>query len=209
MRFFAFRGRGHHGAEFLEEIAREFLGRRIDQTPAELGELAADLRIDRVSQDCGFTIRFECDFRAAFGKTGSAARTCSRVMSKSMMSLLSVIPASLVLNVRRATGWAFGRLASAAGSRISTCVIPGPRQPADGEQAVGAGLHRDPEAFPAAVGGLPLEVLHGGVGDRMDEEVDRAETEIGFRGDFSHHQVRAVRLQFVEQAKRGFAGSWS
>ena len=50
---------------------------------------------------------------------------------------------------------------------------------ADGKEAVGAGLHRHPEALTAAVGRLSLEILHRGVGDRVDEEVDRAELLLG------------------------------
>jgi hypothetical protein len=44
-----------------------------------------------------------------------------------------------------------------------------------GQEAVGARLHGDAEALAAAVGGVALEIFHGGVGDRVDEEVDRAE----------------------------------
>src|SRR5262245_19188439 len=61
-------------AEAREELSCELARGRVDQPAAELRDLAADVRLDRVGEDRGVgAIRAECDVGAALGETGNAA----------------------------------------------------------------------------------------------------------------------------------------
>ena len=56
-----------------EELVGELLGGRIDQPRAELRELAADLRVDRVGRARVRAVGGEMHVRAALGEAGDAA----------------------------------------------------------------------------------------------------------------------------------------
>ena len=59
--------------EIGEKFVGEFLGRAVDQALAELGELAADLRLDIVGQQRAAILLGQRDRRAALGEAGDAA----------------------------------------------------------------------------------------------------------------------------------------
>ena len=63
----------HRCGEFREEIVGHFLGRAVDQPLAELGELAADLRLDIIGQQRAAILVGQSDTRAALGEAGDAA----------------------------------------------------------------------------------------------------------------------------------------
>src|SRR5438034_10830929 len=68
----------HRFGEISEELVGQFLGRAIDQALAELGELAADLRLDIIAQQ-GTAILFgERHGGATLGKAGDAALAFAR-----------------------------------------------------------------------------------------------------------------------------------
>src|ERR1700674_1617957 len=66
--------RGVYGRrEFLEEIVGELFRCAVDQTLAELGELAADLRLDIVAQHRAAVLWRQRHDRTALGEAGDAA----------------------------------------------------------------------------------------------------------------------------------------
>src|SRR6185437_3261560 len=70
----------HIGGEILEKIVSDLLGRAIDQTLTELGELAADLRLDVVSKQRTAILFRQRDGRPAFGKAGNPAVALARYL---------------------------------------------------------------------------------------------------------------------------------
>src|SRR5258707_9447815 len=68
------RGRGNCLAEFLEKLAGELFRGGIDQARAELGKLAADLRLHLVVQGGGAGGFSQMDDSAALGEAGWPAR---------------------------------------------------------------------------------------------------------------------------------------
>ena len=66
---------GDRGDEAPEEVFGHLAGDRVDQARADLRQLAADMRLDGISQyGCG-VILGEVDLGAALGETGDAAGT--------------------------------------------------------------------------------------------------------------------------------------
>src|SRR5262245_12660414 len=63
---------GDRNRELGEEIVGGLLGRAVDQALAELGKLAADLRLHVVGEQCAPVLVGERHFGAALGKTGDA-----------------------------------------------------------------------------------------------------------------------------------------
>src|SRR6185312_7210232 len=70
--------RRNRGGEILEKVVGDLLGGAVDQALAELGELAADLRLDVVGEQRAAVLFGERDRRTAFGKTGDAALAFAR-----------------------------------------------------------------------------------------------------------------------------------
>src|ERR1700722_15835961 len=60
----------HRLGEIREKLIRQFLGRTVDQALPELGELAADLRLDIVLQKRTAILLRQCHGGAALGKAG-------------------------------------------------------------------------------------------------------------------------------------------
>src|SRR5580658_4203632 len=65
--------RAYGSGKILEELVGHFFGRAVDQPLAKLRELAADLRLDGVAQQCTTVLRQQLDGRATLGKAGDAA----------------------------------------------------------------------------------------------------------------------------------------
>ena len=63
---------GHHVCEGLEELCREFLGRALDQTAAQLGDFPANIGFGRVLQKRRAILFHQRYIRAAFGVACSA-----------------------------------------------------------------------------------------------------------------------------------------
>src|SRR3984893_9312920 len=63
------------GGEFLEELVGQLLGRRVDESSAELRQLAAHFRLGLVSHQRAFAVIREMHGRAAPGVARNAART--------------------------------------------------------------------------------------------------------------------------------------
>src|SRR5215467_264813 len=63
----------HCRGEFREEVVGGLLRRAVDEALAELGELAADLRLDVIGQQRAAVLVGERHLGAAFGKAGDAA----------------------------------------------------------------------------------------------------------------------------------------
>ena len=75
-RSFCGAGRGADDfAEGFEEIVRHFLRGRVDQARTDLRELAADLSIHLVFEQCAAIGFGKRNFRATLGKSGSATFT--------------------------------------------------------------------------------------------------------------------------------------
>src|SRR5262245_9197561 len=64
--------------EIGEELVGQFLGGTVDQALAELGELAADLRLDVVAQERAAVLVGERHGGAAFGEAGNPALALAR-----------------------------------------------------------------------------------------------------------------------------------
>src|ERR1700688_327983 len=68
------RSTGRHGrGKILEKIVSDLLGRTIHQALAELGELAADLRLDIIGEQRAAILFGQLDRSAALGEAGNAA----------------------------------------------------------------------------------------------------------------------------------------
>src|SRR5258708_39657428 len=63
----------HRLGEIREKFVGQFLGRTVDQPLAELGELAADLRLDVVGQQSAAILFGQCHRRATLGEACNAA----------------------------------------------------------------------------------------------------------------------------------------
>src|SRR3990172_5075218 len=63
----------HQGCELLEELAGELLGGGVDQPPAELRELAADIGLGLVAQEGAGAVIRETDGGAPLGVAGDPA----------------------------------------------------------------------------------------------------------------------------------------
>src|SRR5215831_13964721 len=66
------------GGEFLEELVRHLLGGAGDQPLAQLGELAADLRLDIVGEQGAAVLGGEHDLSTALGEARNAALAFAR-----------------------------------------------------------------------------------------------------------------------------------
>src|SRR6185437_5055563 len=64
--------------EIGEELVGQFLGRAVDQALTELGQLAADLRLDVVAQKRAAVLVGERHGRTALGKAGDATLALAR-----------------------------------------------------------------------------------------------------------------------------------
>src|SRR5260221_9811219 len=64
--------------EIGEEFVGQLLGRAVDQALAELGQLAADLRLDVVAEQRAAVLVGERDGGAALGESGDAALALAR-----------------------------------------------------------------------------------------------------------------------------------
>ena len=61
-------GLRHRASEFIEELIGHFLGRAVDEPLAQLGELAADLRIDVIGKLGAAVLRRQRDCGTALGR---------------------------------------------------------------------------------------------------------------------------------------------
>src|SRR5580698_2168881 len=68
----------HRLGEIREKLIRQFLGRTVDQALPELGQLAADLRLDIVAQQRAAVLFGQRHRGAALGKTGDPALAFAR-----------------------------------------------------------------------------------------------------------------------------------
>src|SRR6476620_11373684 len=68
----------HRLGKIGEELVGQFLGRAIDQALAELGELAADLRLDIVAKQRAAILLGQRDDGAALGKGGNPSLALAR-----------------------------------------------------------------------------------------------------------------------------------
>src|SRR6202012_2534966 len=68
----------HRPGEIGKELVGQFLGRAVDQALAELGQLAADLRLDVVGQQRAAILVGERHRCAALGEAGNAALALTR-----------------------------------------------------------------------------------------------------------------------------------
>src|ERR1700675_4225796 len=69
------RGFSNDGGEFLEELVGQLLGRRVDESTAELRQPAAHFCLGLVSHQRAFAVVREMHGRAAAGVARDAART--------------------------------------------------------------------------------------------------------------------------------------
>src|ERR1700722_18468241 len=68
----------HRLGEIREKLVRQFLGRAVDQALPELGELAANLRLDIIGQERAAILVGQRHRRAALGKAGHPALALAR-----------------------------------------------------------------------------------------------------------------------------------
>src|SRR6267378_6345424 len=70
----------HRLGEIRKKLIGQFLGRTVDQPLPELGELAADLRLDIVSQERAAILVGQSHRRAALGEAGDTALAFARYL---------------------------------------------------------------------------------------------------------------------------------
>src|SRR6476660_3452694 len=68
----------HRLGEIGEKLISQFLGRTVDETLTELGELAADLRLDVVGQQSATVLFGQCHCRTALGEPCDTALAFAR-----------------------------------------------------------------------------------------------------------------------------------
>src|ERR1700737_2399444 len=68
----------YHLGEIREKLFGQFLGRTVDQPLTELGQLAADLRLDVVGQQSAAVLFGQCHRRATLGEAGDTALAFAR-----------------------------------------------------------------------------------------------------------------------------------
>src|SRR6267378_5019022 len=68
----------HRLGEIGKELIGQFLGRTVDQALSELGQFAADLRLDIIAQQRAAVLFRQAHGGAALGETGDAALAFAR-----------------------------------------------------------------------------------------------------------------------------------
>src|ERR1700751_2644050 len=85
--------------EIGEELVGQFLGRAVDQALAELGQLAADLRLDVIAEQRAAILVGEPHGGAALGKAGHAALAFARDLVA--VGRVEIAQSDLALEARR------------------------------------------------------------------------------------------------------------
>src|SRR5580704_8657276 len=85
--------------EIGEELVGQFLGRAVDQAPAELGQLAADLRLDVVAQKRAAVLVGKRHDGAALGEAGDPALALARDLVA--VGRIEIAQGDLALEARR------------------------------------------------------------------------------------------------------------